>query len=259
MEEVIITGSVSKPEIPVISGYIEGSLLAGVPGPQGPPGADGTVSFDNLTEEQRLSLKGDPGEPGPQGPKGEDGSVVFEELTEEQLALLRGPQGPQGEPGEKGEKGDPGDAGPQGPQGEKGETGPAGPQGETGEAGPEGAAGTAGKSAYQYAKDGGYTGTEAQFAAKLAKDTPKFFTATISTSWSGTAAPYSQAVTVSGILATDNPHIYPVYSDTLATARLQEEAWNKIYKAVTAANKITFYCFYDKPVTAIPIQIEVNR
>ena len=35
-----------------------------------------------------------------------------------------------------------------------------------------GASGTDGKSAYQYAQDGGYTGTEAEFAAKLAEEMP---------------------------------------------------------------------------------------
>lgn len=48
--------------------------------------------------------------------------------------------------------------GPQGP------TGPEGPQG------PEGQQGPTGKTAYQYAVDGGYTGTEQQFAAKLAAE-----------------------------------------------------------------------------------------
>lgn len=51
--------------------------------------------------------------------------------------------------------------------GSKGSTGAAGEKGETGAAG---AAGTAGKSAYQYAQDGGYTGTEAEFSEKLAKE-----------------------------------------------------------------------------------------
>ena len=32
--------------------------------------------------------------------------------------------------------------------------------------------GAAGKSAYQYAVEGGYTGTEAEFAAKLAEEMP---------------------------------------------------------------------------------------
>ena len=45
---------------------------------------------------------------GPQGPKGEqgergaDGSVEFENLTAEQRESLRGPEGPRGERGEQG-------------------------------------------------------------------------------------------------------------------------------------------------------------
>lgn len=63
-----------------------------------------------------------------------------------------------------------GDTGPQGP---KGDTGPQGPQGETGPQGPNGATGKKGadgKSAYQYAVEGGYTGTETEFAEKLASE-----------------------------------------------------------------------------------------
>ena len=117
------------------------------------------------------------------------------------VGALKGPKGdtgPQGEKGEKGDTGDTGDTGPQGPQGEKGDTGPQGPKGEKGDAftysdftveqlaalkgekgdtgaigpqGPQGetgAAGADGKSAYASAKDGGYTGTEAQFNTDLA-------------------------------------------------------------------------------------------
>lgn len=42
-------------------------------GPVGPKGADGTVKFEDLTEEQRESLRGPIGETGPQGPIGETG------------------------------------------------------------------------------------------------------------------------------------------------------------------------------------------
>ena len=42
-------------------------------GPQGAPGIDGTVAFDDLTEEQRLALKGEKGDTGEQGPQGERG------------------------------------------------------------------------------------------------------------------------------------------------------------------------------------------
>lgn len=83
-------------------------------------------------------------------------------------------------------------------------------------------------------------------------------TATITTTWSG-SGPYTQAVSVSGILSTDTPHIMPVYSTTNSTAISQKEAWACVSKAETSANTITFTCFEDKPTTAIPIQIEVMR
>ena len=83
-------------------------------------------------------------------------------------------------------------------------------------------------------------------------------TATLSTGWSGNA-PFTQEISVSWMLASDNPHITPVYSDDLATALAQKEAWNLVCRAKASAGKITFYCFEEKPVTAIPIQIEVNR
>ena len=85
------------------------------------------------------------------------------------------------------------------------------------------------------------------------------YTGTITTTWTGSSAPYTQAVTVSGILATDCPHITPVYSSTLSTALAQKEAWSMVSKAETSANTVTFTCFEEKPTTAIPIQIEVIR
>ena len=45
-----------------------------------------------------------------------------------------------------------------------------------GEDGKDGQDGAAGKSAYEYAKEGGYTGTEAEFAAKLAKENAPAYT-----------------------------------------------------------------------------------
>ena len=74
----------------------------------------------------------------------------------------------------------------------RGEKGDKGDKGDTGETGATGAAGAAGKSAYAYAQDGGYTGTEEQFAAKLAKE--KFanpytltFTGAVTGSYDGSA------------------------------------------------------------------------
>ena len=52
----------------------------------------------------------------------------------------------------------------------KGPKGDTGAKGETGSKGDKGDKGADGKSAYQYAVEGGYTGTEAEFAAKLAAE-----------------------------------------------------------------------------------------
>lgn len=82
---------------------------AGPVGPQGEKGADGTMTFEDLTPEQKASLKGDKGDKGDTGAAGPQGEP--------------GPQGPAGEPGPKGDKGDHGENGAQGPQGEKGEPG----------------------------------------------------------------------------------------------------------------------------------------
>ncbi|UYO61792.1 hypothetical protein LNN31_13505 [Acetobacterium wieringae] len=81
-------------------------------------------------------------------------------------------------------------------------------------------------------------------------------TATITTTWTGSAPPYTQTITVSGITANDKPIISPVYSTTLATALLEKEAWNLVGKIETAANSIIVTCFEDKPVTAVNIQIK---
>ena len=138
----------------------------GATGPQGPAGKDGTLTFEELTEEQRLSLKGDKGEQGEtgaaftydmftpeqlealRGPKGADGTMTFSDLTDEQRESLRGPQGiqgPQGEPfsysmftteqlealrGPQGVPGIQGEIGPMGPAGPQGVQGVPGKQGE---------------------------------------------------------------------------------------------------------------------------------
>lgn len=64
--------------------------------------------------------KGDRGERGPEGPKGADGVLRFEDLTSQQRETLRGAQGPTGPAGPIGPQGP---TGPAGTQGLKGETG----------------------------------------------------------------------------------------------------------------------------------------
>ena len=76
--------------------------------------------------------KGDRGERGEQGPKGADGVMRFEELTSQQRESLRGPQGNAGPRGPEGQRGPPGLPGPQGPQGLRGERGERGERGADG-------------------------------------------------------------------------------------------------------------------------------
>lgn len=134
--------------------------------PRGDKGADGAAGADGVTphigDNSNWYLgttdtgKPSRGETGLQGPVGPVG-----------------PQGPTGATGPKGDTGDTGATGAQGPQGPKGDTGATGPKGETGATGatgPKGDKGADGKSAYQYAVEGGYTGTEEEFADKLAQE-----------------------------------------------------------------------------------------
>ena len=113
-------------------------ISAGEQGPQGEPGKDGTMSFEDLTEEQKASLKGDKGDKGDNGepgspgvwvgntaptdefnvwiaPAGEgsEGLVTAEQLNNyytktevdnaiDTIELTPGPQGEKGEPGADG-------------------------------------------------------------------------------------------------------------------------------------------------------------
>ena len=78
----------------------------GETGERGPAGRDGVVTFENLSQSQRNSLKGDRGERGEQGPPGPPGP--------------RGADGSRGATGERGATGSRGATGPSGPPGERG-------------------------------------------------------------------------------------------------------------------------------------------
>jgi hypothetical protein len=84
------------------------------------------------------------------------------------------------------------------------------------------------------------------------------FTATLSTSWSGSAAPYTQAVTINGITSAHNPIIDVVMSGTYSTDQQRIEQWGYIYRAVTGTNQITFYAS-EKPTVSLPIRVKVVR
>lgn len=182
-------------------------------------------------------------------------------------------QGPKGEKGDKGDKGDPG---PQGPRGDVGADVVRSVAGQL----PDEAGGVALQARHigaLPASGGTMTGdidlggnalTNVKAPAAATDAATKGYvdgkrlvlTTTIPASWTGSAEPYTQTISVPGILATDTPHIMPVYTDPNYSVTLaQIEGWSNIVSAFSGDGVIAFYCRPDKPAVAIPIQIEVMR
>lgn len=117
--------------------------------------------------------------------------------------------------------------------------------------------GDKGKAAYDHSQaTGNPHGTT---AAQVGAAVTTTLTATLTTTWTGSSAPYSQTISVPGILATDNPVIDVVLTADTAASKLILEAWANVSRIVTAANSITAYCYEDKPSVAIPLQLKVVR
>lgn len=111
-----------------ISEMVNAGDFAGPQGPKGDKGdpgekgADGTVTFESLTPEQKESLKGISIAAASIDTDG-NLTITFSNGDSENVGNIMGPQGIQGPKGEKGDVGPVGPAGPQGPKGEKGEKG----------------------------------------------------------------------------------------------------------------------------------------
>jgi len=102
-------------------------------------------------------------------------------------------------------------------------------------------------------------GTDVLTPADIGAAVNVVYTATIqAANWSGSEAPFSQSVSVSGILSTDTPIIDVVMSGTYGTDIERSSQWNYVYRAVTGDNSITFYA-KTKPTIDLPIQIKVVR
>lgn len=98
-----------------------------------------------------------------------------------------------------------------------------------------------------------------ELAAKSAEDVSAVYTGTLAADgWTGEAAPYTQAVTISGILANDSPIIDLVPSDIYADAAVQDEQWGQIYRAVATADTITFYA-KEAPTVALNFKARCIR
>ncbi|MBR6352691.1 MAG: hypothetical protein IKS25_01095 [Oscillospiraceae bacterium] len=107
----------------------------------------------------------------------------------------------------------------------------------------------------------GKIGNGAVTQAKLAAHAVStVYSATITTSWADTdgAAPYSQSITVSGLLSTDTLLIDIDPSGTYATAEAELDAWAEIYRFAVADNTLTVYA-KSAATTAVPIKILAVR
>ena len=93
------TKGYSAYEVAVQQGF-EGTVDEWLASLKGEKGQDGSIEFEELTEEQKEMLRGPKGDP-----------FTYDDFTAEQLEALRGPQGIQGPKG---------DTGPQGPTGANG-------------------------------------------------------------------------------------------------------------------------------------------
>lgn len=91
------------------------------------------------------------------------------------------------------------------------------------------------------------------------KATTTLYTATLTSSGWSSSAPYTQTVSVSGILSTDTPIADVVLDVVTSTAMTQISAWMCVSKIETSNGSITATCFENKPEINIPIQLKVVR
>ena len=91
------------------------------------------------------------------------------------------------------------------------------------------------------------------------KATTNLYTATLTSSGWSSSAPYTQTVSVSGILSTDTPIADVVLDVVTSTAMTQISAWMCVSNIETADGSITATCLEEKPTIDIPIQLKVVR
>ena len=205
--------------------------LGNIQGPQGDEGPAGPQGVQGLPGE-----KGNTGEQGIQGEKGEKGDTG-----------AQGPQGSQGIQGEQGPKGDTGAQGPKGDKGDKGDTGAQGPQGSQGIQGPKGDKG-----------DKGDTGAQgAQGPQGPAGVQPDLGTMSLSATWTGSASPYTQIVTVSGATITANSKV-DIQPDAALIAQMVEDGCTALY-IVNEDGTLVAYAIGAAITTAATAQVCVTE
>ena len=84
------------------------------------------------------------------------------------------------------------------------------------------------------------------------------FEVTLDTVWSN-SVPYTQTISVDGMLSDDEPHVSVVYSSDLDTALLEKEAYGKLSKVEAVTGGLLFTCFEEAPTQILVLKVEVIR
>lgn len=77
----------------------------------------------------------------------------------------------------------------------------------------------------------------------------------LSSGWSGSSAPYTQTVSVSGILSTDKVFADVVLDSSTSTALDQSRQWAFVSQMTTSNGSITAKCLEYKPEINLPISL----
>lgn len=110
-----------------------------------------------------------------------------------------------------------------------------------------------------YAKEeNGITPYEVMLTQEGARK-PLDLTATLSAGGWSSQAPYTQTVTVAGMLATDTPLVDVVLSDVAATALAQLDAYGLVGRIDTGTDTIVATCYERKPETNFTLTMKVVR
>lgn len=127
-------------------------------------------------------------------------------------------------------------------------------RGADGSPGKDGQDGQAGKSAYQYAVEGGYTGTEAEFTAKLAEELPEPYTLPVATADRLGGVKVGKGLVMDGEALGVEPHEKP---KLIKSITVEEEVSVITIDGFSAKNIMVEYIIQPAEVVA-PVFIYIN-
>ncbi len=86
----------------------------------------------------------------------------------------------------------------------------------------------------------------------------QYWTLDVSTTWEGDAAPYTQTIAATNMLATDRPKVYRVAPASVDDADTYDDEFSKLFKVESLAGQLKLYA-KEATTTAIQIAVEVHR